>query len=214
MAGRYHDRAEAGRVLAAALRDRSDLAGAMVLALPRGGAPVAASVAAALGATLDVALVRKLGAPGREELALGAIASGGALHRNERIIGALGVDEATLALVIEREREELRRRERAYRGDRPAFEVQGCTVVLVDDGLATGATMLAAAEAMRAAGAARIVVAVPVGSPEAVDKVASVTAVDEVVCPLQPTGFLGVGQWYDTFGQVTDDEVRAAIGAG
>jgi predicted phosphoribosyltransferase len=209
----YQDRSEAGRALAAALRDRPGLAGAIVLALPRGGAPVALPVAAALGVPLDVALVRKLGAPGREELALGAIASGGALHRNERIIDALGIDEATLVSIAEREWEELRRRERAYRGDRLPLDVRGRTVVLVDDGLATGATMLAAAAAMRAAGAAHIVVAAPVGSPETVAKVARSPAVDEVVCPLQPAGFMGVGQWYESFDQVTDDEVRAALEA-
>lgn len=209
----YQDRIEAGRALAAALRDRPGLAGAIVLALPRGGAPVALPVAAALGSQLDLALVRKLGAPGREELALGAIASGGAVHRNERIIDALGIDEATLASIAEREGVELRRRERAYRGDRAPLAVRGRTVVLVDDGLATGATMLAAAEAMRAAGAASIVVAVPVGSAETVAKVARSPAVDEVVCPLQPAGFMGVGQWYESFDQVTDDEVRAALEA-
>lgn len=212
MRGGYIDREDAGHALASALGDRIGLDRPIVLALPRGGAPVAAPVAGALGAPLDVLLVRKLGAPGREELALGAIASGGATHLNQEIIDALEIDDATLGAIAQRERAELARRERAYRGDRPPLEVRGRTVVIVDDGLATGATMLAAAEAMRAAGAARIIVAAPVGSPQTVDMLQASPAVDEVVCPLQPAFFAGVGAWYEHFEQVSDDEVCAAIG--
>ena len=208
---RYEDRTHAGRALAEAVRNRVARDGVLVLALPRGGAPVAAPVAAALEAPLDVVVVRKLGAPGREELALGAIASGGARHLNHEIIGSLGVDAATIADIAEREEAELRRRERAYRGDRPALDVAGRGIVLVDDGLATGATMLAAAEAIRAAGASSIVVAVPVGAPDSVEKLERSPAVDEVICPMQPAMFMGVGQWYDRFDQVSDDEVRAIM---
>lgn len=222
--GGYHDRTEAGRALAAALADR--LAGLndsaaeppLVLALPRGGVPVAVEVARRLAAPLDVLVVRKLGAPGREELALGAIASDvagadgeGPIHLNRRIIDSLGVDEQTIRAIASRERDELRRRARAYRGDRPPPEVAARRVVLVDDGLATGATMLAAAEAMRAAGAAFILVAVPVGAPDTVRRLAGDPAVDEVVCPLQPQQFHGVGEWYQRFEQVDDDAVRRRL---
>jgi len=211
---RYEDRMRAGRVLADAVEGRTPSDGVLVLALPRGGAPVAAPVASALGAPLDVVVVRKLGAPGREELALGAIASGGARHLNRQIIDTLGVDATTIDEITERERAELERRERAYRGDRAALDVAGRRLVLVDDGLATGATMLAAAEAMRAAGAASIIVAVPVAAPDSVAKLQRSGAIDAVICPLQPPGFMGVGQWYDRFDQVSDDEVRAILEGG
>lgn len=211
MRGGYFDRESAGRALAQAVMAETALDRPLVLALPRGGVPVAAPVAAALGAPLDALLVRKLGAPGREELALGAIASGGAVHLNREIIDALEIDDATLAAIADQERAELARRERLYRGERPALDVRGRAVVIVDDGLATGATMLAAAEAMRSAGASTVVVATPVGSPETVARLASSPAVDRVVCPLQPGGFFGVGQWYERFDQVSDDEVRATM---
>jgi predicted phosphoribosyltransferase len=206
---RFRDRREAGRLLAARLahyRGRPDV---LVLALPRGGVPVGYEVARALGAPLDVFLVRKLGVPGHEELAMGAVASGGVQVLNDDVIAGLGLSERVVAAVTARELQELERRERLYRGARPPREVHGRTVILVDDGLATGATMRAAIHALRRRGAARIVVAVPVAPlPTCAELRAEA---DEVVCLFTPEPFFAVGLWYEDFTQTSDDEVRALL---
>ena len=209
MQRRFADRAEAGRALAQALAARRGAADTIVLGLPRGGVPVAYEVAAALGLPLDVLVVRKLGLPWQPELAMGAIASGGALVTNEEVVRYLdGRDEAFEA-VRRREQAELERREQDYRGDRPALAMRGRTGILVDDGLATGATMEAAVRALRALGAKAVVVAVPVASQEARDRIAAVA--DEVVCLATPMLFSAVGQWYRDFGQTGDEEVRELL---
>lgn len=206
----YADRVEAGRVLAETLQEqyghRQDV---VVLALPRGGVPVAMQVAAALQAPLDLVIVRKLGVPGHEELAMGALASGNARVINRDIVRSLGLDEQTIDAVTQRERRELLRREHAYRGTRPLPALAGRCVILIDDGLATGASMHAAVEALRLLQPARIVVAVPVAPPETVEQLRPL--VDELVCPLQPEDFGGVGRWYENFEQVGDDEVRQIL---
>lgn len=203
----YTDRSEAGRVLADALdhyAGRSDL---LVLALPRGGVPVAYEVAHVLDAPLDLMIVRKLGLPGQEELAMGAIASGGGRVLNKEVIhGWWGVSDDVVEAVTQRETQELRRRERAYRGDRPDPELAGRCVILVDDGLATGSTMRAAVSAVKHGDPGRIVVAVPVAPPDTIDTLSA--QVDEVVCPATPASFRAVGQWYVRFPQTSDDEVR------
>jgi predicted phosphoribosyltransferase len=209
----YADRREAGRTLAAALADvvpegeRHDV---IVLGLPRGGVPVAAEVARTLGAPLDVFVVRKLGLPGRPELAMGAIATGGVRVFNEDVVHSYAVSPAQLEAVAEREGAELARRERLYRDDRDPLDVTGRTVVVVDDGLATGATMRAAVAALRARGPRRIVVAVPVAARDSI--AALHTDGVEVVCPLIPARFFAVGQFYDDFAPTSDAEVRAALG--
>lgn len=206
---RYADRVAAGRALAQALMPyarRSDL---LVLGLPRGGVPVAAEVAAALGAPLDVFVVRKLGVPGREELAMGAIASGGVRVLNPSVLGMLDIPPEVVDAVTAAEEVELRRREEAYRGQAPYPHVEGRTVILVDDGLATGATMRAAVAALRHQHPARIVVAAPVGSGEA--RGLLTREADEVVCVEVPDPFNGVGCWYEDFGQTSDAEVREAL---
>ena len=209
MALPFADRAEAGRALAEELSQRAYVE-PVVLGLPRGGVPVAAPVAAALDAPLDVAVVRKLGAPGHPELAVGAVGPGGVRVLNDDVVRALGIDERALAAVTARERDELRRREQTYRGDRPAAQVRGRTAVLVDDGLATGATMLAAVRLVQVAGAERVVVAVPLGAAASCGRLAE--AADEVVCLHRPEPFLAVGRHYRDFHQTTDDEVRALLG--
>jgi predicted phosphoribosyltransferase len=208
----FRDRAHAGRVLAARLTRLAGRDDVLVLALPRGGLPVAAEIAAALGAPLDVLVVRKLGAPGREELAIGAIASGGVRVLNEPLMEELGLEEDDVARAAAAESAELTRRERAYRGERGPVDVRGKAVVLVDDGLATGATMRAALAALRAQGPARLVVAVPVGAPGTCAALRDVA--EEVVCALQPVGLDAVGNAYDDFEQVTDDEVRRLLADG
>lgn len=195
--------------LAARLADHPGLEDPVVLGLPRGGVPVAAEVAAALRASFDVFVVRKLGVPGQPELAMGAIASGGVRVLNEAIVRHLGISAAAIDEVAERELSELARRERVYRGDRSAIQLAGLTVVLVDDGLATGATMRAAVEAVRASGPGRIVVAVPVGASASCQLVADVA--DDVVCLHAPVSFGAVGVYYTGFGQTTDDEVRRLL---
>jgi putative phosphoribosyl transferase len=206
---RFRDRREAGRLLAkrliAQLSPRN-VAPALVLALPRGGVPVAYEVALALDAPLDVFLVRKLGVPGHEELAMGAIASGGVRVLNRNVVDALRVPEDLIDIVVAREEAELERRERAYRGDRLPPDVQDRTVFLVDDGLATGSTMRAAAAALRQQSPARLVVAVPVSSPETCEELRD--EVDEIVCAETPRQFYAVGVWYEDFSQTTDEEVR------
>ena len=183
----------------------------IVLALPRGGVPVAFEVAQRVRVPLDVCVVRKLGVPGHEELAMGAIASGGVRVLNEDVLYVLPDAQSIVEMVTAIEREELKRRERDYRSDRPAPEVRGRTVILVDDGLATGATMRAAAAALRQQGAAKIIVAVPVGAPGTCHEIRSVA--DEVVCLQTPGSFMGVGQYYEDFSQTTDEEVRELLAA-
>jgi predicted phosphoribosyltransferase len=206
---RFHDRADAGRALAAHLGAYRGHADVVVLGLPRGGVPVAAEVARALGAPLDVFMVRKVGVPGQEELAMGAIASGGIQVRNPAVVRALSITDEVFAAAAAREQRELERREHTFRGDRPMPQLRGKTVILVDDGLATGASMRAALAAVHAHGPARIVVAVPVG---AMETCASLRAeADEVVCAVSPEDFLSVGTWYEDFSQTTDDEVKEAL---
>jgi len=206
----------------ALFRDRQDAAGrlaeklggyagtgAVVLGLPRGGVPVAADVAARLGLPLDVFIVRKLGVPGYPELAMGAIATGGVRVMNHAIVRELGIPDDAIDAVAQSEAAELERREAVYRADRAPLDVQGKTVILVDDGLATGATMLAAVRALRARHAGRIVVAVPVGAPETCTMLTE--EADEVVCAAAPQPFLAVGHWYQDFAQTSDEEVRALL---
>jgi putative phosphoribosyl transferase len=204
----FRDRQDAGRRLAEKLRGYAGTA-AVVLALPRGGVPVAAEVAARLDLPLDVFIVRKLGVPGYAELAMGAIASGGVRVLNEDVVRDLGIPEQAIDKVAQAEAAEVARREIAYRGARPPQDVGGRTVILVDDGLATGATMRAAVEALRARRAARIVVAVPVGAPETCSMLAA--EADEVICAMTPEPFLAVGYWYENFDQTTDEEVEAIL---
>ena len=205
----YRDRVEAGRHLAAQLTNYADRADVLVLALPRGGVPVAFEVAEALRAPLDIFLVRKLGVPGQEELAMGAIATGGVRVLNEDVVDYLRIPGAVIDAVAADELRELERRERAYRGDRPAPDVRGKTVILVDDGLATGSTMRAAAAALRQQQPARIVVAVPVSAPQTCDEYRM--GVDEIVCAVTPESFQAVGQWYEDFAQTTDEEVHERL---
>jgi len=207
-AGTFANRREAGRVLATALSHHRADAAAVVLGLARGGVPVDWEVAAALDLPFDVFLVRKLGVPHWPELAMGALASGGTVVRNEDLLRSQAVTEEELHTVIERERAELRRRETAY-GAAAAPELSDRTVILVDDGIATGASMLAAVRAVRGAGAARVVVAVPVASASAWRLIGR--EVDEVVCVDIPPDFRAVGQAYGDFTQTSDDEVRALL---
>jgi predicted phosphoribosyltransferase len=205
----FKDRRDAGRKLAQYLTQYADQPDVIVLGLPRGGVPVAFEVARALNAPLDIFLVRKLGLPGHEELAMGAIASGGLRVLNDDIVGALNIPEAVVVAVARRERAELERRERAYRGDRPPLDVHGKTVILVDDGLATGSSMRAAVAGLRARQPAQIVVAVPTAAPETCE--AFENEVDEVVCAVTPQPFFGVGMWYEDFSQTSDEEVRRLL---
>jgi putative phosphoribosyl transferase len=205
----FRDRADAGRVLAEMLSDYANRPDVTVLALPRGGVPVAYEVATALHAPLDVFLVRKLGLPGHEELAMGAIASGGVRVLNEEVVRLLHVPPEVIDTVAAEEQRELERRERAYRDDRPAVAVRGRTVILVDDGLATGTTMRAAVAALRRLGPSRIVVAVPVAAPETCAEMRE--EVDELVCARTPEPFRAVGLWYHNFSQTTDEEVRELL---
>jgi putative phosphoribosyl transferase len=205
----YRDRSEAGKRLAARLTKYADRDDVLVLALPRGGVPVGFEVAKALPAPLDIFLVRKLGVPGHEELAMGAISTGGVRVLNDDVVDYLQIPEGVIDAIAEIELRELERRERAYRGDRPEPNVQGKTIILVDDGLATGSTMRAAAAALRRQNPARIVVAVPVSAPQTCDEYRM--GVDEIVCASTPEPFRGVGQWYRDFSQTTDDEVRELL---
>jgi len=206
----FRDRADAGRQLALRLAQYKESA-AQVLALPRGGVPVALEVARALHAPLDVFVVRKLGVPGHEELAMGAIASGGLRVLNKDTIAQLQIDEATVNAVTAAELTELQRREAAYRDGRARPEIRGKTVILIDDGLATGASMYAAALALRAAEPERIVAAVPVAPAETCDELSR--HVDEMVCLEMPEPFRGVGAWYHDFRQISDREVREMLHA-
>lgn len=208
----FRNRSDAGRQLAKRLIHYAGRDDVLVLALPRGGVPVGREVAEALVAPLDVFNVRKLGLPGHEELAMGAIASGGVCILNERVIGMYHPSEKMIERVEAAERRELERREREYRGDRPPLDVRGKTVILVDDGLATGSTMRAAVAAIRRLGPPRIVVAVPVGAAETCKEFES--EADEVICTHEPTPFHGVGMWYEDFTQITDEEVRDLLARG
>jgi putative phosphoribosyl transferase len=208
MPERYRDRRDAGRALAQRLsrfREQKDL---LILALPRGGVPVAYEVAQALAAPLEVFLVRRLGVPWQEELAMGAIASGGITVLDSRIIESRGITTDRVNKVIEKEQRELLRREQLYRGDRSAPALAGKVVILIDDGLATGSTMRAAARAVRAAAASRIIVAVPVGPADSCKKIEDA---DEVICARTPSDFQAVGQWYEDFDQTTDEEVALLL---
>jgi putative phosphoribosyl transferase len=210
---RFRDRTEAGRLLAELLREYAGRDDVVVLALPRGGVPVGYEVARELGAPLDVFVVRKLGVPGHEELAMGAIATGGLLVLDEDLVRTLGIAEDELQRVVEAELRELERRDAEYRGDREPPDLQGKTVILVDDGLATGSTMRAAALAVRRLNPARLVVAVPVAAEETCNAFRDV--VDDIVCGVTPKPFRAVGLWYEDFSQTTDEQVRELLaGAG
>jgi len=207
--GFFCDRREAGRELATKLAHYANRPDVTVLALPRGGVPVAYEVARALGAPLDVFVVRKLGVPGYEELAMGAIATGGVRVLNDEVVRGLSLPDYVIDAVAAKEEMELGRRERLYRGGRPPPDVRGRTAILVDDGLATGATMYAAIKALRQLQPARIVVAVPTASPDTCE--ALKTEADEVICAITPRPFYGVGRWYENFSQTSDDEVRSLL---
>jgi erythromycin esterase-like protein/predicted phosphoribosyltransferase len=202
----FRDRSEAGRLLASKLAAYGNHPDVLVLALPRGGVPVAYEVARVLGAPLDVFLVRKLGVPGHEELAMGAVATGGVRVLNDQVVRALRIPDYVIDAVTAQEQQELTRRERLYRGGRPSPDVRGRTVILVDDGLATGATMHAAIKALRQLQLARLVVAVPTAAPETCEALRA--EVDEVICAITPEPFYAVGLWYEDFSQTTDEEVR------
>lgn len=206
---RFSNRREAGRVLAERLKDYKDRSDVVVLALPRGGVPVAYEVAQELHAPLDVFIVRKLGVPGHEELAMGAIASGGVRVLNDEVVAQLGLPESAIDRVAQRELQELHRRQREYRGDQPAPDVRGRTVILIDDGLATGSSMRAAAMALRRLHPSKIVVAVPAAAPETCE--AFRDEVDEIICAITPDPFYAVGVWYEDFSQTSDEEVRELL---
>jgi putative phosphoribosyl transferase len=211
-ARRFHDRFEAGRRLAGELLAYVGRDDVLVVALPRGGVPVGFEVSHALRAPLEVMQVRKLGVPGHEELAMGAIASGGVRIVSENVVEALGIPERVIATVAATEAEELERRERVYREGRLFPEMGGRTVILVDDGLATGSTMRAAAAALRSLGVARLVAAVPVAPKESCEAMREV--VDELVCVSVPERFQAVGEWYEDFSQISDQEVSELLGRG
>lgn len=209
MDGRFLNRSVAGRMLAMRLKAYAGRKDVLVLALPRGGVPVGYEVAEALGAELDVLIVRKLGVPGQPEYAMGALASGGAQYLNDEVLNFAKVSPRTLQAVLDEERAELARREKSYRGARPPLDIEGRTVIVVDDGIATGASMRAAVMALRSLHPARVVVAVPVAPASAVGGFKGVA--DEFVCVQNPAGFYAVGQFYDDFSQTTDAEVRGLL---
>jgi len=202
----YKDRADAGRQLVGRLGEYVDRPNVIVLALPRGGVPVGYEVAMGLNVDLDVYLVRKLGVPGHEELAMGAIAEGGVRVLNDQVVNYLHISPSVIESVAAAEQQELERRARLYRGDRAAPAIQGRTVILIDDGLATGSTMRAAAAAIRRQGPERLVVAVPVAAADTCEEFREF--VDETVCAATPEPFYAVGLWYEDFSQTTDEEVR------
>jgi putative phosphoribosyl transferase len=206
---RFDDRSDAGRRLADELAVYAERDDVVVLALPRGGVPVAYEIAVRLAAPLDVMVTRKLGVPGQEELAMGAVASGGVSFINEALVDALGIPDEDIGWVAQRERSELERRERAYRGDRPPLDVTDRIAILVDDGIATGATIRAAAIAVRALDPARLVIAAPTGAPDAVEALRDVA--DEVVCLDTPEPYVAVGAWYRSFPQVDDAAVTELL---
>lgn len=206
---RFADRAEAGRFLAAELEQYRDRDNVVVLALPRGGVPLGYEISRALHAPLDIFLVRKLGFPGHEEFALGAIASGGVRVLNPSALKLGRISESQIDAIARTEERELERRAAAYRGDRPPLELRGRIAILVDDGLATGSTMRAAVSALRQLEPARIVVAVPVGSSDACELLSR--EADEVVCAFIPEPFRAVGEWYRDFSQTSDEEVKEIL---
>jgi putative phosphoribosyl transferase len=211
---RYRDRVDGGRRLAAELRSAGydGEAGLLVLGVARGGLPVAVEVASALGAELDVAVARKLGAPGNPEFAIGAIAAGGEPILSERVIQAYRIPSEYIDEVVARERSEIERRSAAYRSGSVARSLEDRIVIVVDDGVATGSTLIAVLRWVRSAGARRVVCAVPVGPPDTIRLLED--EADEVVCPLQPRSFMAVGGWYDDFRQLSDEEVVALLEAG
>lgn len=201
----FEDRVDAGKKLAKELSKYANRSDVLILALPRGGVPVAFEVAKELNVKMDVFIVRKLGVPGNEELAMGAISSDNVLVLNEDIVKSFQIPERVINMVAENELKELKRRERTYRGDRPKPEISGSTVILIDDGLATGATMRAAASAIKTKNPAKIVVAVPTGASDTCEIFKK--EVDEVICMATPEPFYGVGAWYGNFSQTTDEDV-------
>lgn len=202
----FKNRIEAGWLLAEALQSYAGHTDILILALPRGGLPVAFEVAQALGAPLDLMLVRKLGVPGQEELAMGAIATGGIKVLNQELVKNLRIPDVAIDSVVNKEKKELERREQAYRGDRPVPEIGNRRVILVDDGLATGATMRAAVLALRQQQPAKIIIGVPVAPPDAVEELRR--EADEVICLATPEPFFAIGSWYVNFPQTSDEEVR------
>lgn len=206
---RFKDRSEAGRLLGERLGEYGGRDDVVILALPRGGVPVGLEVARALSAPLDTFVVRKLGVPGHEELAMGAIASGGVRVVNDDVVRELGIGEEAIARVANQELAELSRREHSYRGERGSPQLENKTVVIVDDGLATGSTMRAAVAALRSHEPARIVIAVPVGAPTVCEELGK--EADEIVCLLQPEPMSAISIWYERFDQTTDDEVRELL---
>jgi predicted phosphoribosyltransferase len=206
---RFLDRREAGKELAQLLLKFKEQPDGIVLALPRGGVPVGYEVTLALNVPLDVFVVRKLGLPGQEELAIGAIASGGIRILNETIIHALKIDQTVIDRVTQEETQELKRREIQYRGNRPPPEIENRTIILIDDGLATGASMLAAVHALRRQRPKKIIIAVPAAAPQAINLLRP--EADEIVFVIAPDPFEGVGKWYEDFAQTTDDEVRSLL---
>jgi putative phosphoribosyl transferase len=205
----FRDRTEAGKLLASKLMDYADRKDVLILALPRGGVPVAFEVAKALHVPLDIIVVRKLGVPGQEELAMGAIAPGGVRVLDPGLMERSRISTSAIDAVIAKEEVEMERRERAYRGDRPATDVNGKIVILIDDGLATGSTMRAAVQAVRRGQPAQIVVAVPTAPPSSVHDLQA--EVEDVIACMTPRLFFGVGEWYVRFNQVSDEEVRALL---
>lgn len=208
----YSDRTQAGQALAELLSDYAGRHAVRLLALPRGGVPVAAEIAEALQLPLDILLVRKLGIPGHEEYAMGAIAEGGSCYLDHELIGKLGIDTKQVEITLKREQAELQRRSQVYRGTALKPDLQNASVILVDDGLATGATMRAAIEAVRAGGAREVIVAVPVGAAETCNELE--TGVDRLVCPHRLVSLRGVGLWYADFQQVSDEEVIGLLQRG
>lgn len=211
MAKTYLDRGDAGSQLADALHSYRNKPDVVVFGLPRGGVPVAFEVARQLEAPLDILVVRKIGLPGRPELAMGAVASGGVVIRNENVIRAVGIAPDRFDAATEAARDELNEREDALRGKPLNVDLTGKTVIVVDDGMATGSTMRAAVEALRTMRPSRIIIAVPVGAPEVVDQLGAIA--DEVVCLLTPRNLVAVGAWYRDFGQTTEEEVRRLLNA-
>lgn len=205
----YRNRSDAGKRLAARLHIYARRSDVVVLGLPRGGIPVAFEVARKLQLPLDVFVVRKLGVPGHEELAMGAIASGGTRVLNEDVVRSLNISGEIIESVAKRQSEELKRRERLYRGSRPDLDVRDLTVILVDDGLATGATMRAAVQALRRQKPVSIIVAVPAAAPEACEELGE--EADDIVCAITPDPFFSVGSWYEDFSQTTDEEVSQLL---
>jgi predicted phosphoribosyltransferase len=206
----FSDRADAGRILASKLTNYKGRTDTVILALPRGGIPVAYEIGKELGVPVDVFVVRKLGVPGQEELAMGAIATGDMRIINYDVVEQLGIHQETIDAVTDQERKELRRREQLYRGERPPREIRGRSVILVDDGIATGSTMRAAIAALRQLSPARIVVAVPVASPETCQQIGA--EVDEIICAATPQSLHAISQGYERFEQTTDEEVRDLLG--